>query len=44
MTVVRLDVPTVTGYEAERSPGLIYPHVRRFLEGLKEPEEDRRGP
>jgi pimeloyl-ACP methyl ester carboxylesterase len=39
MTVLRLDVPAVTGYEVERSPDLIYPHIRRFLEGRQELEE-----
>jgi parallel beta-helix repeat protein len=35
MTIVRLDVPAVTGYEYLRTPDLIYPHIRRFLESLE---------
>ena len=35
MTIVRLDVPAVSGYEYQQAPDLIHPHIRRFLEAVE---------
>jgi hypothetical protein len=41
--VARVDVPNVdgapvvTGYEYRDAPELVYPHIRRFLEGITAP-------
>jgi uncharacterized protein len=40
MAVVRLSVPAVTGYEYLQAPDLIYPPIRKFLEGLEESGTD----
>lgn len=41
MTIVRLEVPAVSGYEYDEAPDLIYPPVRRFLEELNEEQDFR---
>jgi pimeloyl-ACP methyl ester carboxylesterase len=40
LSVVKLDVRAITGYETERAPDLVYPHIKRFVEGIDEPAED----
>lgn len=41
MTIVRLEVPAVSGYEYDEAPNLIYPHIRRFLRELNEKRDFR---
>jgi pimeloyl-ACP methyl ester carboxylesterase len=41
LRVVELDVPTITGYEYRTAPGLIEPHIRRFLDEVGARREPR---
>jgi len=35
LEMVRLDVFGVTGYEYQRAPDLVYPHIRQFLDAVR---------
>lgn len=41
LRLVRLEAFGVTGYEYQRAPDLIYPHIRRFVDGLATGGEHR---
>jgi hypothetical protein len=34
LQLVELDVPSISGYEYRTAPGLVEPHIRRFLDGV----------
>lgn len=44
LRLVRLDASKVEGYEYSDVPGLIQPHVRRFLEEVSQTAKERDEP